>query len=36
MQPEQLKTVIDAGWWATKADICKGVKASDPGGPACQ
>jgi D-xylose transport system substrate-binding protein len=33
---DKLKTVMDAGWWATKADICKGVKASDPGGPACQ
>jgi D-xylose transport system substrate-binding protein len=33
---DKLKTVMDAGWWATKADICKGVQASDPGGPACQ
>ena len=33
---DKLKTVMDAGWWATKADICKGVKPSDPGGPACQ
>jgi D-xylose transport system substrate-binding protein len=32
---ENLDTVINAGWWATKDDICKGVTASDPGAKAC-
>jgi len=27
---------VTSGWYATKEDICKGVKASDPGGPDCQ
>jgi D-xylose transport system substrate-binding protein len=32
---ENLDVVINAGWWATKDDICKGVTASDPGASAC-
>jgi D-xylose transport system substrate-binding protein len=32
---ENLDVVINAGWWATKDDICKGVTASDPGAAAC-
>ena len=32
---ENLDVVINAGWWATKDDICKGVTASDPGATAC-
>jgi D-xylose transport system substrate-binding protein len=32
---ENLDTVINAGWWATKDDICKDVTASDPGASAC-
>ena len=27
---DKLKTIMDAGWWATKANICKGVNASAP------
>lgn len=30
-----LSDVINAGWWVTKADICKGVQAGDPGASAC-
>jgi D-xylose transport system substrate-binding protein len=32
---ENLSDVIDAGWWATKENICKDVTASDPGAEAC-
>ena len=32
---DNLSTVINAGWWATKDDICKDVKAGDPGASAC-
>jgi D-xylose transport system substrate-binding protein len=32
---ENLSDVMSAGWWVTKEDICAGVTASDPGGPAC-
>ena len=32
---DTLDTVINAGWWATKDDICKDVTASDPGAAAC-
>jgi D-xylose transport system substrate-binding protein len=32
---EDLDKVL-TGWYATKEDICKGVQASDPGGPDCQ
>jgi D-xylose transport system substrate-binding protein len=27
---------VTSGWYATKEDICKGVQATDPGGPDCQ
>jgi D-xylose transport system substrate-binding protein len=33
---DQLGQVISAGWYATKADICKGVDSSSPGYAACQ
>ncbi len=32
---DNLSDVIDAGWWATKEDICKDVTSSDPGADAC-
>jgi D-xylose transport system substrate-binding protein len=32
---DKLATVTDAGWWAKKENICKGVKASDPGAAYC-
>ena len=32
---ETLSTVLDAGWYATKDDICKDVTADDPGAEAC-
>ncbi len=32
---DNLSDVINAGWWATKDDICKGVKSGDPGASAC-
>jgi D-xylose transport system substrate-binding protein len=32
---ENLGDVINAGWWATKDDICKDVGADDPGAEAC-
>jgi D-xylose transport system substrate-binding protein len=32
---ENLSDVINAGWWATKTDICKDVKSGDPGASAC-
>jgi len=32
---ENLSDVINAGWWATKDDICKDVTSSDPGASAC-
>jgi D-xylose transport system substrate-binding protein len=31
-----LHVVLDAGWYATKDDICAGVKDGDPGFDACQ
>ena len=33
---DNLGDVINAGWWATKDDICKDVASSDPGYAACQ
>jgi D-xylose transport system substrate-binding protein len=33
---EDLDVVINAGWWATKEDICAGVTESDPGWEDCQ
>ena len=33
---EDLDVVINAGWYATKDDICAGVTESDPGYEACQ
>lgn len=33
---EDLDVVIDAGWYATKDDICAGVTESDPGWEDCQ
>ncbi|HSK94546.1 MAG TPA: substrate-binding domain-containing protein [Candidatus Angelobacter sp.] len=33
---EDLDVVINAGWYATKDDICAGVTESDPGFEACQ
>ncbi|HEX6140132.1 MAG TPA: substrate-binding domain-containing protein, partial [Candidatus Limnocylindria bacterium] len=32
---DNLGDVINAGWWATKEDICKNVKSGDPGADAC-
>jgi D-xylose transport system substrate-binding protein len=32
---DKLKTIMDAGWWAKKENICKGVAASSPGAAAC-
>ena len=32
---ETLNLPIDAGWWATKDDICEGVTADDPGAAVC-
>lgn len=32
---DNLDVVINAGWWATKDDICKDVTSSDPGAAAC-
>lgn len=32
---DNLSDVINAGWWATKDDICKDVTSSDPGASAC-
>ena len=32
---DKLKTIMDAGWWAKKENICKGVTASSPGAAAC-
>jgi D-xylose transport system substrate-binding protein len=32
---ENLGDVMSAGWWATKDQICKDVKAGDPGASAC-
>lgn len=32
---DNLKDVMDAGWWVTKEDICNGVTSSDPGAAAC-
>jgi D-xylose transport system substrate-binding protein len=32
---DNLSDVINAGWWATKDDICKDVKSGDPGADAC-
>ena len=32
---DKLKTIMDAGWWAKKENICKGVTASSPGAKAC-
>jgi D-xylose transport system substrate-binding protein len=33
---EQLGQVFDAGWYATKDQVCKGVTDSDPGAAACK
>ncbi len=33
---EDLDVVINAGWWATKEDICAGVTEADPGWEDCQ
>ena len=33
---DKLGQVIAAGWYATKAKICNGVKATDPGAAACK
>ena len=33
---DKLGQVFAAGWYATKADICKGVQPSDPGATACK
>jgi len=33
---EDLSVVINAGWYATKDDICEGVTDADPGWEACQ
>jgi hypothetical protein len=32
---DKLATVTDAGWWAKKDNICKGVTASNPGAAYC-
>jgi D-xylose transport system substrate-binding protein len=32
---DNLSDVMNAGWWVTKADICKDVKSGDPGATAC-
>jgi D-xylose transport system substrate-binding protein len=32
---DKLSTVTDAGWWAKKENICKGVVATDPGAKYC-